>query len=248
MFKRLRSILLMASASVILYTGSITGECHTLPESSFTQVEGTILKRSAGISDAAVVNDIQAYQKLPASIVNVLLANGVYIYEVEDLYLDTMPAAAPAKMTKNGIITDGSGRADGAAKPASYRRITKGGISTIQMTAPGYIDILSNLIVTETDTSSTLLHEVAHQLDFLYLGGYQATGTFYNASGQQEWQEVYAAEKNAVASYSKKAAVNVYTAYEAFAEATRIYFVNPEWLQKNCPLSYAYIDKIVSWF
>lgn len=44
MFKKIRSVLLMAGMATVLYTGSITGECHTLPESSFTQVEGTILK------------------------------------------------------------------------------------------------------------------------------------------------------------------------------------------------------------
>lgn len=236
MFKKIRSILLMAGMATVLYTGSITGECHTLPESSFAQVEGTILKRGQGVSDAGVTNDIQALQKLPVSILNTMIANGIYIYEV-----DTINDVNGGSLSK-GVVTDGM------AMAPKYQFVMQNGQYVAQLVSPGYIDILSNKVTTWADSQSTLLHEIGHQLDHLYLGCVPATNTYCNASRQQEWQEIYAAEKNAIASYSKSAACNVYTACEAFAEATSVYFMDPAWLQKNCPLSYAYAEKVVSWF
>lgn len=231
MFKRVRAALLAMSAVAFLYTGSISGECHTLPDTSYTPIEGTVIKKGAGITDAAATNDILAYQKLPVSIQNVLIANGIYIYEI-DLANDSLPRPGSCAV----------------ATAPTYKLITKGGQTTSQVVSPGYIDILSNKAASQSDSLVPLLHEVGHQLDYLYLGGYPNTRNYYNASDQQEWQNIYAAEKSAIASYSKNAAHNVYTTYEAFAEAAGLYFADPAWLEQHCPASYNYVNKVVSWF
>lgn len=231
MFKRVKSILLAFSAVIFVSANSITGECHTLPDSSYAAVEGTVLKRGAGVTDLSVVNDILAYQKLPASIQNMLIKNGVNIYEVDLAY--------------DSIAIDG---AYGISTGPTYRITSYGENRETQLISAGHIDVLSNKAAAISDSQMTLLHEVGHQIDFMYLGGYPVTTAHYNASSQQEWQDIYKAEKNAIASYSKDAAYNVYTTYEAFAEAAGIYFNNPEWLQQHCPLSYAYVNKVVGWF
>ena len=61
-------------------------------------------------------------------------------------------------------------------------------------------------------------------------------------------QAIYAAEKGNIASYSVTSACNVYTSYEAFAEIAGLTFKDPAWVQAHCPLSYAYVSKVVSWF
>ena len=231
MFKKFKGLFLAFSAVILVSANGITGECHTLSDASYTVIEGTVLRRGAGITDAAVANDVLAYQKIPDSIKNMLVANGINIYEVDAV--------------NDSIATDGS---YGVATAPTYKLVTRGGQTTSQVISAGYIDILSNKAALRADSQSTLLHEVGHQVDFLYLGGYPVTRTYYNASGQQEWQGIYFVEKNAIASYSKDAACNVYTFYEAFAEAAGLYFGDPEWLQQHCPLSYAYVDKVVAWF
>lgn len=230
MLKRVKPILLAITAVTVLYTGSISGECHTLPESSYTQIEGTMLKRGPGVSDAAVINDIHAYQMLPFSIKNMLVANSIYIYEM---------SPENDSMSRPGSAALSTGTA--------YSINRTGATPTVTVLKPGSTDIFSDLSMAQ-DGPVILLHEVGHQMDYLYLGSFPATGTYFNASDQPEWQAIYAAEKNIIATYSRNAAANVYMACEGFAEATGIYFANPEWLQKNCPASYTYVGKVVSWF
>ena len=232
MCKKIKSIISVVMGVLFLaLPNGIVGECHTLPETSYTAVEGTIIKRGAGISDFAAANDIAAYQKLPAAIQNALIENNVSVYEINPDY-DAIPVP----------------KACAVSMGATYKVVTRGGQTTSQVLSSGYIDILSNKAAMQKDPQNTFLHEIGHQIDFLYLGGYPVTRTYYNASGQQEWQTIYAAEKDSIASFSKNSSYNVYTAYEAFAEATGQYFLAPDWLQSNCPLSYAYITKVVASF
>lgn len=231
MHKKRKAIMLAVTAAACFWSSGIKGECHSLSESSYTQIAGTMLRRGPGVTDASAVNDIQAYLKLPVSIQNMLVKNGVWIYEV-DLSSDT-------------VLIPGS---CGASQSPSWRLVTRNGQTTSTVTSTGYIDIASNRVATFTDKQVPLLHEVGHQIDFFYLGGYPSTRAFYNASSQAEWLAAYAAERNIIGAYSSNASINVYSSNEAFAEAIGIYFADPEWLKTYAPLSYAYAAKVVDWF
>lgn len=225
------------------FSRGVVGECHELPESSYAPVAGTVLMQGPGITDAESVYGIEAYQALPVSIQNMLVTNNIRIYEVNVNSGDMIHPLQAASLAPNGTAV-------GVAVAPTYQiRRYSNGSQTVSTYSAGYIDLNSSRISQFEDHGKhTFMHEVSHQIDHLYLGGYPVTYSYSNASSQPEWQSIYAAEKSKIASYSKTASCNVYTAAEAFAEACGIYLTCPEWLQKNCPLSYTYAAKVVAWF
>lgn len=242
--RKIRSLLLLVAGTFILtFSHGIVGECHELPESSYTPVAGTVLMQGPGITDAESVYGIEAYQALPVSIQNMLVTNNIRIYEVSTNSGDTIHPSRAASLAPNGTAV-------GIAVAPTYQ-ISKysNGSQAVSTYSAGYIDLNSSRISQLEDHGKhTFMHEVSHQIDHLYLGGYPVTYSYFNASSQPEWQDIYALEKSKIASYSRSASCNVYTAAEAFAEACGMYLSSPEWLQINCPLSYAYVDRVVSWF
>lgn len=244
MKNKLRSlILLVAGTFIFSFSNGMAGECHNLPDSSYAPVAGTALMRGAGVSDASAINDIQAYQMLPVNIQNMLVANHISIYEINPSTGDAINAEIPSAAGINGKVA-------GVARAPEYKILKyRDGRRVVNVAKYGYIDLDTAAEAKYgEDKLISLLHEVGHQIDHLYLGGYPAVGSYFVASSQVEWQTIYAAEKNKLASYSAASACNVYTAAEMFAESAGIYFANPTWLQNNCPFTFAYMAKVVGSF
>lgn len=241
---KIRSFVLFLVGTLILtFSSGMVGECHAFSDDAYTQIPGTMLMRGPSVSDATVTNDIEAYQQIPLAIKNMLVGNNIKIYEVNASngdYSGDAPQTAADKR-RFGIIC-------GVTYPISYSWVYANG-QLVPTWTDGYVDADSATMGRSAKRwLNPVLHEVCHQMDHMYLGGFLATNAMFNASSQPEWQAIYAAEKGNIASYSATSACNVYTSYEAFAEIAGLTFKDPAWVQAHCPLSYAYVTKVVSWF
>lgn len=109
----------------------------------------------------------------------------------------------------------------------------------------GRIEYYSN---NELYTPEAIIHEAGHMLDFLapIIEGHYS-GNVYGISSRQEWQSLYAANKDRMAGIDYVSGVNVpMSAYEAFADAFRLTYQKPAELYQACPDVYNFIVQTVS--
>lgn len=229
------SMLLFMSIAII---PSITGECHDLPESSYTQIAGTMMKVSSGISDQAKTDSLIAWTSLPFNIQSILIQNNIWIYELNP---------NNDQLALSDYYTGQSHDAI-SVFPSYNLRTYSDGRQEISQTSSGYIDIFSNNASKRGECTLTILHEIGHQVDCLYLGGYTNTRSWASASDQSAWQYAYAKEKINLSLLDKDSSVNTYDSSESFAEAFGMYFYNNARLKAKCPAMYAYVQTVVGSF
>lgn len=100
---------------------------------------------------------------------------------------------------------------------------------------------VSIYIYSDSFRADTYFHECGHALDYIaeYITGYYKGQ--HPISSSQEWQSLYATYAPIMATFDSNAAVNMYSASEAFAEAYRLYFSYSSQLQSRCPEVYNFV-------
>lgn len=103
----------------------------------------------------------------------------------------------------------------------------------------GYTDIENRVIYLDNreKAKDTILHEFAHAVDYEH--------EFYCSFGE-EWNAIYAAEKDIYTSFHSTHKNNTSTEFEYFAEAFSTCITNPQTMIDNCPATYNYIMNIMN--
>ena len=83
-------------------------------------------------------------------------------------------------------------------------------------------------------------HEVGHFLDDI-----KYNDTFKYSSGNA-WRKLSKKERTAIAEYDNMSEQNTYNNQELFAEAFKIYMLDPDYVQGNAPKAYQIIEKAIA--
>lgn len=232
MFKSIKiaaATLAAVAAIAVSPLAALVTYAFALPQENYTRIEGTMLYVSP---QAAATQSVQIgeYQALPQVVVDRLIARGCKIY------VETM--------AENGGYLQGGGAVAGKFRSGSFTVSSANRRQILGISEPNSIEILSDA---DARTSGLVfIHEVGHFVDSNAYGGWEANAMTHIASSKEEWQAIYAAEKAAIGTLSSLAAVNVYSAPEAFATAFAHYVLTPDALQKVCPATYAYMEQVVA--
>lgn len=158
------------------------------------------------------------------------LINKLFKKERTSIYY-TSGVALKERVTDDGVYFD--------AKYISAKTTTMIGESGSYGYAerPGKIYLYSDV-----KDSETVIHEYGHALYDIYL--YRVG---YKNKFKDKWLEIYDANKKTLSKIDKSAKENVLeNEYEGFAEAFRLYIIDPEALSKSHRRVYSFMNSIIS--
>lgn len=168
------------------------------------------------------------YASLPSCITAKLKGYGVKIY----LY-----------KIKNATVGDEFTEVMGKSYNFIYSYNTKTG-EIVNIDQKGYITLY--LIDSLNYETGTVIHEIAHELDYIegFENGYK--GYMCGFSDSERWNELYNLEAGRYIKFDRMSKGNVgVSKSEGFAEAFRLYFLYPDQLKRFAPQTYLYIEEIV---
>lgn len=229
---KMKIVAAMISAVALTACTRVTVDAHTLDESAFTRVEGTMMYVSAGASANTALH-LEEYYAVPENILASLVSDNCKIY------LDTMEEEGGYLITSNGTAAAGLYRGSAYMVMSSDRRQIR------SITKENTIDALSDV---DAQSRQIMLHEIGHYVDDNAFGGWEANASRHAASGTEAWQALYTAHAGHVGAMSALSGVNVYNPAEMFATSFAWYISDPASLLTACPEVYAYIEEVVASF
>ena len=133
------------------------------------------------------------------------------------------------------LINENNDRTDSGHTGTTHFRWTTGSTTYDQCWAEGRMqaDIKYN--------GDVMNHEVGHMIDSMYLGTGPASG---DASGAQEWKDLYARYKDTISGFGGLSKYEVYNSAEAFAESYAHVTNNRRMVLERAPEIVGYIDKV----
>ena len=198
--------------------------------------------------------NVFAYDPVNSGINYTQTANGMVYTNTPNVNLDainnalnTLPSGVKSILEKEGVkiyYTDGVAWNDRGGVGITVTPIVSyydGSNKVVKINQRARIYIYS-----DADISLTLPHECGHAIDSIY--GYKS-GVYkgeYGISSSPEWIDIFNRNSNSLSAIDARMRNFVSQgAMEAFAEAFRIYCVNPNALNNNCPEVYSFISSKV---
>ena len=192
-------------------------------ETAYTQVEGTMIYAESGTTEEQIAASVSGWSLLPESVRSKLAEYGMKVY-----------------LSETACSTIGE-QYGGYTYGLKY----KANAATLEITT-----ITQNaycIIGTKGDIEGTVLHEVAHLLDFgiaiMEEGVYSASNC--RISDSEEWQKICEKDGAKIATIDSQTAANSYSSKELFAEAFRLAFQDPEELKSVSQEAYDFVQRMV---
>lgn len=220
-----RAALAAFLAAAVLSMAPLSAEAaHSLPESSFTQVQGTDLYLSPSVSQAEQAFETSLFLSLPENIRQRMMGDGVKVYLISAAD-DTITSAT----LKNSSSTGRKVSFVGLTTHPVYVTVSDiAGHSTVGRARDCTIEIQTDMTRKNVDRTR-LIHEVGHFVDSAAGSG---TGEDFAISSSDAWQTLFAKyESSLLAGSAYQAVPDLYSASEGWADAFRLLWTDPAALQ-----------------
>ena len=226
--KAIKSILTALMSVALFITSSMPAYAAGTYDSGdgIFQITGSVTQKQLDIARSA-------YNKYPKQVRQFFVSKGIKIY------LFNGKEASLGK-GENGL----KARALADAPVVTIHRDNYGNPISAEETQGNYC-ITANAKLNAESGGGDMAHEIGHIVDFTYNGGITKTYEWFNASHTDEFYSLYNKEHKALGTITKTGKYNVYSAEEAFAEATGCYIMYPAELRKKCPGMYSYVEHIL---
>lgn len=202
---------------------------HALPDSVFTQVPGSDIWFSPGVTPQEAYSSTSVWLLAPDNIRQRLINDNVKIYLIakndETLTAAKIVALSDSRIGVAGLTTH----------PLYQRMIyaSTGQLAYTTRVRDGMIEIQTDLPAGVKIDSNRVLHEIGHYVDS---AAGAATGTPLAISSSPMWQNYYSLYASKIIQSSVYSNVpNLYSASECWADAFKLAYSNPAALQAISP-------------